>query len=146
MEPPSLPPGAPAPARVRVGWWVWLFLAFFLILAGSRVYFALKAAPPEPFLDAARSVLVARDAETTEARIVVRHVPWNGQVRLRTEPPVAGGLWRILVQWDPGLTVPGEGDERTLTAVLPRVDAVEVVDQRGEAHELVRLHLTPGAR
>jgi hypothetical protein len=129
-----------------VGWWVWLFLAFFAVLVWSRIYFALHARPPEAFLDRERSVLVARDAESTEARIVVRHVPRGGQVRLRVDGPVAGGPWRVLVQWDPGLEVPGEGDERTLVAVLPRVQEVEVVDQRGPVHEVMRLHLAPGAR
>ena len=146
MEVPAPAPVPQTPARQPVGWWVWLFLFFFLVLAGSRAYFALHAEPPAPYLAAERSTLVARADGTTEARIVVGHVPWNGQVRLTTKEPGPDGLWRVLVQWDQGRHVEGEGDERTLSVVLPAVDEIEVVDQRGPVHEVARLHLVPGAR
>jgi hypothetical protein len=145
MEPQQPTPPAAPPARVRVGWWAWVFLGFFLALAASTAYFALQPVPLSRCLDADRSVLLGLGGET-EVRIVVKNVPQDGQLRLRTEPPLEGGLWRILVQWDPGRTEAAGGDERTLTVRLPPVEAVDVIDQRGPVEELLRLHLTPGAR
>ena len=144
-EPPRLP--SDVPLRACLGPWLWIFLSFFLVLGASTAYFALQRTPLARRLDASRSALLSEGPLRARAHVYVLDVPDDGQVRARPVAPESPGAdWQVLVEWSPEVVDrrPGHGHERTLTAELPRVVAVEVIDTRGPVPEHMRLVLDDG--